>query len=264
MRTLRGWRIFCAGLSACSRRSSFSGSISGAPPAPRCLRPRRVVGETRQIVRAVEHALRRQMRHLLGTALDIALDQISRAPITSLRNRSITFGHTTILAMPVSSSSVMNTTPLALPGRCRTSTTPAQRTRCLSLAWQISLAGDDALARKHRRARIPSDVPSVTGGWSGSRRPPVPAAASAGSGLRLLVRLLARGGASNSGSAHIVGQPPHRHNAARRSSPSERNASASASRISARLGRPVSRAKSSSEVKGRRSRAATMRSAQSS
>ena len=38
------------------------------------------------------------------------------------------FGHTTMLAMPVSSSSVMNTTPLALPGRCRTSTTPAQRT----------------------------------------------------------------------------------------------------------------------------------------
>src|SRR4051794_40218425 len=44
----------------------------------------------------------------------------------------------------------------------------------------------------------------------------------------------------------------------------ERNASASASSISARFGKLVSRAKSSSEVKGARARAATMRSAQSS
>ena len=39
-------------------------------------------------------------------------------------------GHTTMLAMPVSSSSVMKTTPLALPGRWRASTTTAQSTLC--------------------------------------------------------------------------------------------------------------------------------------
>ena len=51
-----------------------------------------------------------------------------RAPITSLRKRSSVFGQTTALAMPVSSSMVMNTTPLAVPGRWRTSTTPATAT----------------------------------------------------------------------------------------------------------------------------------------
>src|SRR5882762_3598816 len=76
----------------------------------------RVIGQTDQIMRAIEQSLGHQMRHVFRTALDVAL------------------GHTTILAMPVSSSSVMNTTPLALPGRCRTSTTPAQRIRRLSLA----------------------------------------------------------------------------------------------------------------------------------
>ena len=37
----------------------------------------------------------------------------------------VELGQTTRLAMPLSSSSVMNMTPLALPGRWRTSTIPA-------------------------------------------------------------------------------------------------------------------------------------------
>src|SRR5207237_339944 len=36
---------------------------------------RRIVGEADQVVGAVEHPLRHQMRHLFGAALDIALDQ---------------------------------------------------------------------------------------------------------------------------------------------------------------------------------------------
>ena len=50
---------------------------------------------------------------------------ISRAPITILRCLSNTSGQITRLATPVSSSMVMNTTPLALPGRWRISTRPA-------------------------------------------------------------------------------------------------------------------------------------------
>ena len=40
------------------------------------------------------------------------------------RKRSNVFGQTIRLAFPVSSSSVMKMTPLALPGRCRVTTTP--------------------------------------------------------------------------------------------------------------------------------------------
>jgi hypothetical protein len=51
--------------------------------------------------------------------------------MTTLRKRSSVLGQTTALAMPVSSSMVMNTTPLAEPGRWRTSTTPATDTSLL-------------------------------------------------------------------------------------------------------------------------------------
>ena len=57
-----------------------------------------------------------------------------RAPMTSGRCRSNSFGQTTILAIPVSSSIVMKMTPLAEPGRCRTSTRPATVTRAPSRA----------------------------------------------------------------------------------------------------------------------------------
>ena len=48
-----------------------------------------------------------------------------RAVMTVRRFPVNTFGQTMILAMSVSSSSVMKTTPLAVPGICRTSTRPA-------------------------------------------------------------------------------------------------------------------------------------------
>ena len=64
-----------------------------------------------------------------------------------------------MLAMSVSSSSVMNTTPLAVPGICRTSTRPATVTR---------LFGGQALARdaRHcawRQARVSRSRKKRTG-----------------------------------------------------------------------------------------------------
>jgi hypothetical protein len=53
----------------------------------------------------------------------------SRPEITARRNSSYFAFHTTMLATPVSSSSVMKITPFAVPGRCRTSTSPATTTR---------------------------------------------------------------------------------------------------------------------------------------
>jgi hypothetical protein len=50
-------------------------------------------------------------------------------------------GQTTRLAMPVSSSMVMNMTPLALPGRWRTRTTPAASSRRL---FGVDAANDSA------------------------------------------------------------------------------------------------------------------------
>jgi len=47
--------------------------------------------------------------------------------------------HTIVLAMPVSSSSVMKITPLAVPGRWRTSTSPATVTRA-----PLRIIGSDA------------------------------------------------------------------------------------------------------------------------
>ena len=167
--------------------------------------------------------------------------------------------------MPVSSSSVMNTTPLALPGRCRTSTTPAQRTRCRSLRVADLRAGHDASPRQTSRAKIPSGGPSATAGWSGSPRPPAPAAAS-----RAAARAFSSGCSRAAGDfeqrqRHVVGQPPHRPQRGAAIEPdasgTHRHPPAGSARAWAR---PVSRAKSSSEVKGRRLRAATMRSAQSS
>ena len=53
------------------------------------------------------------------------LTPISRDPSTARRFFSNTLGQTMMLAMPVSSSSVAKITPVAVPGRCRTSTSPA-------------------------------------------------------------------------------------------------------------------------------------------
>ena len=66
---------------------------------------------------------------------------ISRAVITTLRKVAITLGQMTRLATPVSSSSVTKQTPLALPGRWRTSTSPASRSRAPCAIPATSAAG---------------------------------------------------------------------------------------------------------------------------
>ena len=126
-----------------------------------------------------------------------------------LAERSITFGHTTILAMPVSSSSVMNTTPLALPGRCRTSTTPAQRTRFLSLAWQTSsqvthaLPGEHRAQKFHRMALQRQPDGLVIGDHLLRQR-------HHGQRRGVFVGLLARGGDFEQRQRHVVRQSAHR------------------------------------------------------
>ena len=66
------------------------------------------------------------------------------------RNCSNTFGQTTMLAMSVSSSMVMKMTPLAVPGRWRTRTSPATVTRRAVPRIAERLAGDDATRREPR------------------------------------------------------------------------------------------------------------------
>ena len=62
--------------------------------------------------------------------------------------------------MPVSSSSVMKQTPLALPGRWRISTSPAIDTRFPSRMAFKPVGGDEASAPHNARAGTASDAPS--------------------------------------------------------------------------------------------------------
>jgi hypothetical protein len=72
--------------------------------------------------RQIGRKINELMRDEGGPARPLAAAAIMLAPITTRRNFSNICGQTTRLAIPVSSSRVMNITPLALPGRCRTST----------------------------------------------------------------------------------------------------------------------------------------------
>ena len=80
------------------------------------------------------------------------------------RNRSSRLDQTTMLAMPVSSSMVQNTT-LPLPGRWRTSTTPATESRVPSAstaAWaQLSTPSPLNSVRRKRIGCDFSDRPAV-------------------------------------------------------------------------------------------------------
>ena len=169
-----------------------------------------------------------------------------------------------MLAMPVSSSSVMNTTPLALPGRCRTSTTPAQRTRFLSLAWQTRSQASDALPGEHRPQKFhrmalqrqPDGL--VIGDHLLRQRHLGQRSARSRRAARARWRLRTAAAARRRAAA---APPTARRGGRARSSGTHRHPPAGSARV---LASAVSRAKSSSEVKGRRARAATMRSAQSS
>jgi len=154
MRTLRGWRIFWAGWSGCSRRSSLSGR-SGRDSRHRMFPAQRVIARSARS-REGRTVFRPQMHDLFRAALNIAFDQHQPRAHHLLAKA---FHH---LATPrywrcrFSSSSVMKTTPLALPGRCRTSTTPAQRTYCRS--WH------GTRMRRPERVRcqiLPAEIPSV-------------------------------------------------------------------------------------------------------
>ena len=69
-----------------------------------------------------------------------------RPAITARRKRSKIFAQTTMLAVPVSSSSVTKITPLAVPGRWRQITMPATATRA-PFGGELELAGGQAARR---------------------------------------------------------------------------------------------------------------------
>ena len=95
-----------------------------------------------------------------------------RAPITTGRYVSNVRCHTIVLAMPVSSSSVMKITPLAVPGRWRTSTRPATVTRAAGGNARQQLVPHDAAPRRDRRAGTTPDAPSARDAGGDSPRPP--------------------------------------------------------------------------------------------
>ena len=83
--------------------------------------------ERAQLMRAVDQLVGNDVDDQ-ALALDLAAHFEEVRPITVRRLRAKTFGQTTMLTMPVSSSRVMKITPLAVPGCWRTSTRPATRT----------------------------------------------------------------------------------------------------------------------------------------
>ena len=81
------------------------------------------IGELRrQILQSIDD----QMSHAVLLLQEARGDE-ALAWRPTRRYRSQTWGQTIKLAVPVSSSSVMNVIPLAVPGRCLTRTSPATR-----------------------------------------------------------------------------------------------------------------------------------------
>ena len=74
------------------------------------------------------HAIRLYGCHAVDVLQDAVHQQKRRAGDRRLIAR-VEIGATITLAIPVSSSSVRNTNPFAVPGRCRVMTIPAVRTR---------------------------------------------------------------------------------------------------------------------------------------
>ena len=179
------------------------------------------------------------------------------------RCRSNTFGQTTRLAMPLSSSSVMNITPLALPGRCRTSTRPAASSQRPSRACHRLDTADDPAAAEIRRAGRRQGGCAATGSRGDSpRRPRRQRSSAAGaasgsstSGTTCASRAeaAAKSGNGSSRSALIAQRASRR----ARDSPG-RKPSASAIRVSAATGTRSGATASSTEAKGASARAATI------
>ena len=163
-------------------------------------------------------------------------------------------GYITRLAMPCSSSTVKNTTPLALPGRWRTSTRPGRRSR--------RPCGAAASARVSARPSASSCGRSSASGWRAQRQPGggvvqhrllAGGRAAAGAGAASAPSCAASGGAG----ASTAPPPPTARRGGRR--PRPRKASAWASASSAPRSSRARRARSAMEAKGASARAATMR-----
>ena len=117
--------------SVCSLRSMKIPALEHAPRPFLMRRARRQSAGTARR-RAAMAARRKDRRKLAATTWMTRPARCSRprtarkrAVITVRRFLANTFGQTMMLAMSVSSSSVMNTTPFEVPGRCRTRTRPA-------------------------------------------------------------------------------------------------------------------------------------------
>ena len=94
----------------------------------------------------------------LNSFCSLPVTLMSRAPSTTGRKRSKIRGHTIVLAMAVSSSSVMKMT-LPWPGRCRTSTRPATVTRrpdgiLTKRSWRENAARGKIGAQEGYRMRL--------------------------------------------------------------------------------------------------------------
>ena len=161
---------------------------------------------------------------------------ISRDVITTLRKRSSGFGQMMTFAMPVSSSIVMNTTPLAEPGRCRTRTTPATPTQEPFFTLGKSLQESTRALRKSSRKN--------TIGWALSDTQRLVIVDDMlrerhlGQPHVRFIPYFARLAPGKEWQRRRIGERFTCHRAWRQSSPSERNASAAASFRASRRLRP--------------------------
>ena len=113
--------------------------------------------------------LRLHRRHAVLN-LQRAFDEQVRRADTVVRSSVKRSGRTMMLAMPVSSSSVRNTNPFAVPGRCRVMTAPATRTRRPDRPPAADRSRAARRAAPARRGRAPSDAGRSSG--SSPRSPP--------------------------------------------------------------------------------------------
>ena len=182
--------------------------------------------------------------------------------MTMRRKRSNTRRQTTTLAMPVSSSSVMKMTPLAVPGRWRTSTRPATVTALPSPASWRAAHGAGCGAARIPRASSASGCASARSRRCGNPRPPARPGSSPAARQRGSVTRGAGQRREQRQRRRLLAQtlaPPTA--PARRSSPSERKASASASCSSAARRERRPRCQSSRDGGGRPVAAASSASA---
>ena len=154
-RRLRGWRAaFTAGrLSPCPPGGATPSGDGGTTPSSG-------VSRSSQWVRSSTRAATRWT--ISPARCTLPRTSARRPPRIARRHFSRMLGQTTTFTVPVSSSSVMKITPLALPGRWRTSTSPAVAARAPSCARAtVSAASAPRPASRSRRNES---------GWARSER----------------------------------------------------------------------------------------------